>query len=65
MAFTCGWGSLPIRFKINFLEPCWVRAPPRNAIPSILLVFVQRTFLLNVYKFILRSVVFNCIWGIF
>ena len=65
MAYTCGWGSLQVRFKINFLEPCWVCAPLRNVIPSILLIFVQRPFLLIVYKFVLRRVVFNCIQEIF
>ena len=65
MAYTCGWGSLPVRFKINFLEPCWVCTPPRNVMPSVLLVFVQRPFLVIVYKFVLRRVVFNCIQGIF
>ena len=65
MAYTCGLDSLPVRFKINFLEPCWVCAPPWNAIPSVLLVFVQIPFLLIVYKFVLRRGVFNCIQGIF
>ena len=61
MAYTCGWDSLPVRLKINFLEPRWVCVPPLNAIPSILLVFVWRPFLLIVYKFVVRRVVFNCI----
>ena len=43
--------------KIDFLKPCWV-----CAMPSILLVFVQRPFLLIVYKFVLRRVVFNYIY---
>ena len=59
MAYTCGWGSLSFRFKINFMEPCWVCAQPRNAMPSVLLVFVYRPFLLIVYKFVLRRVAFN------
>ena len=53
MAYTCGWGSLSFRFKIDFMEPCWVCAQPRNAMPSILLVFVYRPFLLIVYKFVI------------
>ena len=61
MAYTCGWGSLQVRFKINFLESCWVCAPPQNVMPSILLVSVQGPFSLIVYKFVLRRVVFNCI----
>ena len=65
MAYNYGWDLLPVRFKINFLESCWACAPPRNAIPSILLVFVWRPFLLIVYKFIARRVVFNCLQGIF
>ena len=60
MAYTSGWDSLPVKFKINFLDLCWVCAPPRNAIPLIL-VFVWRLFLLIVYKFVVRRVVFNCI----
>ena len=65
VAYTCGWGSLPVRFKINFLEPCWVFAPPGKSMPSVLLVFVQRLFLLIVYKLVLRCVVFNCLQGMF
>ena len=65
MVYICGWGSLPVRFKIRFLEPCWVCAPPRNVMTSVLLVFVQRSFLLIAYKFVLKRVVFNCIQGIF
>ena len=61
MAYTYGWGSLPVRFKINFLGPCWVYAPLRNVMPSILLAFVWRPYLVTVYKFVLRRVVFNCI----
>ena len=61
MAYTCGWGSLQVRFKINLLEPCWMSVPPQNVMPSILLVFVKRQFLLIVYKFVLRRVVFNCV----
>ena len=61
MAYNCGWESLPVRFKINFLEPCRVCASPRNDIPSIFLVFVWRPFLLVVYKFAVRRIVFNCI----
>ena len=34
---------------------------PWNAIPSILLVFVWRPFLLIVYKFVVRRAIFNCI----
>ena len=59
MAYTCGWGSLPV------LEPCWVRDPPRNVMTSVLLVFVYRPFLLIAYNFVLRRIVFNCIWGMF
>ena len=45
-----------VKFKINFLEPCWVCAPPRNVMPSILVVFVSRQFLVIAYKFALRRV---------
>ena len=62
MAYICEWGSLPVRFNIHFLEPYWVCLPPRNALPSILLAFVQRPFSLIVHNFILRRV-FNCIQG--
>ena len=65
MAYTCGWGSLPVRFKINFLKPCYVCDPPQNALTSILLEFVKKPFLLTVYKSVLRRAVFNCIKGIF
>ena len=65
MAYTYEWDSLPVRFKINFLKPCWLCAPLRNVMPSILLVFVERPFLLIVYKFVLRHFVFNCIKEIF
>ena len=61
MAYTSGWDSLPVRFNINFLEPCWVCTPPQNAIPSVFLVFALRPFLLTAYKFVVRRVVFNCI----
>ena len=60
MAYICGWDSLPVRFKINFPGPCWVCAPPRNAM-SILLVFVRRPFSLIAYTFVVRGTVFNCI----
>ena len=65
MAYTCGWESLPVRLKINFLESYWVCAPSQNSMPSILLILVKRPFLLTVYKFVLRRVVINCISGIF
>ena len=58
MAYTCGWDSLPVRFKVNFLELCWVCAPPRDAIPSILLYhqnailsIFEDYFLLQFYLF--------------
>ena len=41
MADTCGWGSLPVRFKIHFLKSCWVCAPPRNIMSLILLAVIN------------------------
>ena len=41
MADTCGWGSLPVRFKIFCLESFGVCAPPQNIMSSILLVVIN------------------------
>ena len=41
MADTCEWGSFPVRFKIRCLKSCWVRAPPRNIMSSILLLVIN------------------------
>ena len=66
MAYNCGWDSLPVRFKINFLEPCRVCASPRNDIPSIFLVFVWRPFLFVcfyhvTYEFESESTLYSCL----
>ena len=42
MAYTCGWGSLQVRFKTDFLKFCWVCAPPQNVMLSIFLVSVNK-----------------------
>ena len=65
MANTCGWDSLPFKLQIDFLKPCWMCAPPQNVVPSILLAFVWKPFLLIVYKFVLSCAAFNCIYEIF
>ena len=41
MADTCGWGSLPVKFKIRCLEFFWVCAPSRNIMSSILLIVIN------------------------
>ena len=61
MAYTWGWDLIPSRFKIKVLKAYWVRAPQWGGIPSVLLVFVWRPFLLIAFKFDLRCVVFNSI----
>ena len=33
MADACGWGSLPVRFRIRCLKYCWVCAPPQGIMP--------------------------------
>ena len=49
---TCEWDSVPIKFKIHFLKSCWLCAPRRNIMSSILHVSFQRPLLLIVYKFL-------------
>ena len=60
MENTCGCDSLPVNFKINFFNPCWVCVPPQNVISSVLLGFVAIPFLLTVYKFVLGRVIIIC-----
>ena len=61
MANTCGCGSLPVRFKVHDVKPCWVSSPRWNAMPSLLPEFLKGPFLLIAYKFTLSRVVFNFI----
>ena len=69
MADTCEWGSFPVRFKIRCLKSCWVCAPPRNIMSSILLLVINLSrdhfhqlyvsFFLAVLFFIVYSEYFN------
>ena len=56
MVITSRWDSLPVTFTIGFLKFCWMDAPPRNVISSLLLVFVWRPFLLIADEFVLTRI---------
>ena len=47
MADMCGWDSLTVKFKTDFLKPCCVRASPRKVISSVLRAFVWIPSLFN------------------
>ena len=54
MVDACGWGSLPLKFKIHILKPFWMCVLLQNIISSVLLAFASRSLwsqvLISVHK---------------